>query len=91
MVPSEGAKPPRESLLMSQNDTPPPPLSPKVIPVLEPLSTLLLPDGFTPVQKWNFMNDPFEPDHTATKIATSGLELEWRKEGGQDHPPPLMV
>ena len=76
LVPSEGAKPPGESLLMSQNDTPPPPVSPKIIPVIEPLTDLLLPEEFSLEQRWNYMNHPDKPDFTATKIAISGLELE---------------
>ena len=91
LVPSEGAKPPRRSLLMSQNDTPPPPVSPKIIPVIEPLTNLLLPEGYSLAQKWNYMNHPDKPDHTATKIATLGLELEWIQKGRGPVPPPLTI
>ena len=90
LVPSEGAKPPKESLLMSLNDTPPPMVTPMIIPVIEPLSDLQLPDGYSLPQKFNFMNNPNKPDHTATKLATSGLELYWIQEGGRDLPPPVF-
>ena len=52
---------------MSQNDTPPPPVSPKIIPVIEPLTNLLLPEGYSLAQRWNYINHPDEPDLTATK------------------------
>ena len=47
LVPSEGAKPPGQSLLMSQNDVPPPPVKPKIIPVTEPLDNCLLPEDLS--------------------------------------------
>ena len=56
--------------------------SPKIIPVIEPLSDLQLPEGYSLPQKWNCMNNPNEPDHKTTKIAISGLELVWIQEGG---------
>ena len=37
------------------------------------------------------MNHPDEPDLTATKIATLGLELEWIQKGGRPVPPPLTI
>ena len=64
-------------------------MSPKIILVIEPLTNLLLPEGLSLVQKWNYMNHPDKPDFTATKIATSGLELEWIQRGGLPVPPPL--
>ena len=66
LVPSGDPNPSR-SLLMSQNDTPPPLVSPEIIPVIEPLSNLLLPEGYSLVHRWNFMNHPNEPDLTALK------------------------
>ena len=53
-------------------DTSPPPVSPKIINVIEPLTNLFLREEYSLVQKWNYMNYPDEPDHMATKIATSG-------------------
>ena len=90
-VPSEGAKPPDRSLLSSQNDTPPAPVKPRIIPVVQSLADLHLPDGLSLVQRWNFMNHPGKPDHTATKIATQGLTLEWIRVRGRERPPPLIT
>ena len=67
LVPSEGVKPPRQSLLMSQNDTPSPSVSLETIPVIERHSDLHLPDGLSSEQRWNFMNYPDKPDFMATK------------------------
>ena len=91
LVPSEGAKPPDRSLLISQNDTPPSPIRPKIIPVVQSLSDLHLPDGLNSEQRWNFMNHPDKPDFTATKIATQGLTLEWIQVRGREKPPPLIT
>ena len=77
--------------MMSQNDTPPPPVSPKIILVIEPLTNLLLPEGFSLAQKWNYMNHPDKPDYTATKIATRGLELKWIQRRGVPVTPPLVL
>ena len=77
LVPSEGAKPPRQSLLMSQHDIPPPQAKPEFIPVIESPSCLHLPEGYSLVQKWNYLNHPDKPNFMATKIATSGLVLVW--------------
>ena len=67
LVPSEGTKPPRQSLLMSQNDTPSPSVSLETIPVIGKHSVLHLPDGLSSEQRWNFMNYPDKPDFMATK------------------------
>ena len=43
---------PNRSLWGFQNDTPPPLVSPEIIPVIEPLSNLLFPEGYFLVHRW---------------------------------------
>ena len=91
MVPSEGTKPPKGSLLIPRADIPSPPRKPKFNPVSEPLGYLFLPEGWSREERWNYMNHPDKPDFTATKIATRGLELKWIQRRGVPVTPPLVL
>ena len=89
LVPSEGTKPPRSSLLMPQVDIPSPPARPTLIPVSQPIDDLFLPEEWSQKERWDSLNHPDKPDSTATKIATEGLELKWIRRKGVPVSPPL--
>ena len=86
LVPSEGAKPPKDDLFLDSFPTPPLEQLPRMIPSdQEMVEELSLPSHLTMEERWNSLNYPGKPDFVATKIATQGLELQFLPN--MAHPP----
>ena len=82
LVPSEGDKPPLESLLLElapQHRFKP---KPALLPTEVLLDDLVLPEDWTMEERWNHLNFQegldWRPDYTATEMAVHGITLDFK-------------